>query len=148
MGLAIYVRLLLGNPLDGSIALLSLAFGIGPVALWAYVETYRLRLDEWGLSRRRLGIWSCWPWEAFSQGKVTVDRQKFTFGSRPIWDRWITTAFLPDADGAFVQEIVKSVVPAECRLEGRRLRLAQEVSEVTLGLVVMRKLRVTKNGCE
>ncbi len=149
IGLLIIQRLWFGQPLDAGIVPLALLFGIVPVMLWVLVSTYRLRLDEWGLSRRRLGIWTRWPWEAFIEGKVSIDRQFFIQESRPIWDRSITTAFLPAADSAFVQEIVESIAPEECRLEGRRLKLKLgEVTEATLGLVVARKLRVTASGCE
>lgn len=147
-GLAIYLRLWMGNPIDAAAALLTCIFCIAPIALWSAVSSYRLMLDEWGLCRRRLGVWTRWPWEAFVDGKVSIDRGAFTYADRPIWDRWLTTEFLSPGDRAFVQDVIESIAPAASRVEGRRLKPAGEVREVTLGLVIAKKLRITVAGCE
>lgn len=149
IGTMFFVGAAMGNPIDTRIWPGLIVFGLAPITLWLYVTTYRLRLDEWGISRRRFWWWTLWPWESFAEGEVLVDKLLYKFQTRPFWDRYVVAIYLPEGDQKFLQDIVERTVPAQCLMEGRRLKLSVEkVSEVTLRLVLFRKLRVSDLGCE
>ena len=147
---AMYLRAMNGLPLEPvALVFTFFVFGLAPAFLLTYVATYRLRLDEWGLARRRLWWWTLWPWESFEAGKVTVDKLLYINKTRPLWDRYIVAAYLAEDGQEFLQGVIEGTVPAECLLEGRRLKLSVEkVSEVTLRLILTRQVKVNELGCE
>lgn len=149
IGTIFFVGVGMGNPIDARIWPGLIDFGLAPIALWLYVTSYRLRIDEWGLSRRRFWWWTLWPWKSFAAGEILVDRLLYKFQARPFWDRHVVAIYLPEGDQKFLQNVVERTVPDQCLIEGRRLKLSVEkVSEVTLRLVLFRKLRVSDQGCE
>ena len=149
IGTMLFVGVGMGNPIDTRIWPGLIILGLATIALWLYVTTYRLRLDEWGLSRRRFWCWTLWPWESFAKGEILVDKLLYKFQARPLWDRYVVAIYLPEVDQRFLQDVVERTVPAECLMEGHRLKLSVEkVSEVTLRLILFRKLRVSAQGCE
>lgn len=124
-------------------------FLIAPAALWAYVWSYQLRLDEFGLWRRRLWFWTQWSWEDFRDGAVVCDPRLplLSCRTRPLWDRWMIPIFLASEDGLFFFEVVKQTIPAECWLETTPISLPnEELREVTLRLSPWGTIRIDGLG--
>jgi hypothetical protein len=125
-------------------------FVVAPALLWLYVCTCRMRLDEWGLSRRQLGLWTLWPWESFAAGEISFSARKaiLSCSHGPIWSRWILLGFFSRAENEFLLAALKRVIPPDKWQEGERLDLpAEGVREAVLGLVLTRKLRLNSEGC-
>src|SRR5688572_30218101 len=86
--------------------ILGILLGLLPLLLAAHAHTFQLLLDERGLSRRRFGWWTHWPWEDVIAGKITRQRGSgiLANAARPWWDRWLMLDFVPTADVVFVVE--------------------------------------------
>src|SRR5258706_1320509 len=150
IGTMFFVRAVMGNPPDARIWPGLILFGLGPILLWSYVATYRVRLDEWGLSRRRLWWWTLWPWESFAAGEVSffVRKAILARSKSPIWNRWMVLGFFKRPENEFLREALRRVIPPEKWHEGERLELpTEQVKEAIVGLVLTRKLRVDHDGC-
>lgn len=148
---AMYVRAMNGLPMEpGVLAFTFFILGLAPVLFWIYVASYRLRLDEWGLSRRRFCWWTLWPWESFTAGDISFFVRKAILAKSkgPVWNRWIALGLFKKPENEFLLETLRRVIPPENWHEGERLELpVNKVSEATLGLALVRKLRLDHEGC-
>lgn len=52
------------------------------------VLSYRLRIDDQGVSRRVLGFWFTWPWQAFRSGAVDWDDRGVFHWKHAPWSNW------------------------------------------------------------
>jgi hypothetical protein len=151
LALAYYLPKPNAQPLDpAGVAAGIFLGGIAPALLWLYATTYRLMLDERGLSRRRLWWWTLWPWEAFIAGKITLDagRGRLTWRERPLWDRWLMPVFLAPQHVEFLFETVRRVVPEKCVLKPSGVVLPpEEPGEVTLRMIFTQRLKIDRAGC-
>jgi len=68
---------------------------------------WRMRLDETGVSRRRLWGWDHWPWEEFEKGLLTYSSAGFASTQRPWWRNELSFELLGEEDRKFVQGVCK-----------------------------------------
>ncbi len=54
---------------------------------WFVVLRWKLRVDQDGVSRRRLFRWEFWPWSAFESGRIQKRGDTFYDPTRPWWRR-------------------------------------------------------------
>jgi hypothetical protein len=72
-----------------------------PIAIWQLmVFRWRLRVDDSGISRRRLFGWDLWPWEAFETGLIHKGNYVFTYKwpDKPWWQRTLSFGFLEETE--------------------------------------------------
>jgi hypothetical protein len=136
------------RPVDPvGVALGILIAGILPSTAWLIATGYRVRIDEQGIARRRLGFWTLWPWEDFQQGHVRFHEKDgwLTNTNRPLWDRWwLSLPFLEPVEGEFVQELVRRQCPEKpTAIEPALL----DVAEVELIQFFFWHLVITHDGC-
>ncbi len=82
----------------GELAAATPAFFIGAV-IFSIPLGWRVRIDDAGLTRRWLWLRETWPWDDFAAGKVEKHPgYKLKHTQRPLWRRWCSLGFLPDAD--------------------------------------------------
>jgi hypothetical protein len=95
---------------------------LGPIG----ILRWRLRVDESGISRRRLIGWDLWPWQTFALGRV-LDAENssgsFILPEKRLWNRKLSIALIDDDDCLRVQAMIDQVrvrseptLPGELRL--------------------------------
>jgi hypothetical protein len=117
--------------------------------LWFCVATWRLRIDATGLSRRRFGCWSGWPWEFFQAGQVrraaSTSSSSYRCPARPWWDRHLTLEFLSERDrhevGQFLARIVPNVEASDVEAS-----LVEPVFEVVLRNIFGGQMHIDRGG--
>ena len=138
------------DPIGASLSVL--IAGVLPGIAWLIATTYLVRIDEQGISRRRLGFWTLWPWEDFQQGRVRLKEKDgwLTNTSRPLWDRWwLSLPFLERCEVEFIEELVRQQCPVNSAAsEPALLHVSEvEVSEVELIQLFFRHLVINRDGC-
>lgn len=95
----------------GRLVVVGLVYVTLPLAAWLYLTTWRLRIDESGLWRRRLGRWTCWTWETIASGKVRFGSKSGILWNRsgPWWDSAIGVGLL-GREGAFVLGVLERLL--------------------------------------
>lgn len=136
------------GPLDPvGVTLGVLLVGVLPSAVWLIATIYRVRIDEHGISRRRLGIWTLWPWEDFQAGRVRLNEKDgwLSNSGRTLWDRWwLGLPFLEPDEVNFVMELVRGQCPAKSVATDPAV---VDVSEVELIQLFFRHLVISRDGC-
>ncbi len=126
-----------------------MGFILGPcILLWCYVQSWRLRIDRTGLSRRRLGGWTTWTWSQFADGTVQPTDSPLSFRCpiRPWWDRWLHLEFVETDVAKRVARFCSSLMPTAAASDpGKDVPIP---AEIIIGLAVFRQLRVTAQGIE
>jgi len=139
-----------GRPLGEQLAVITV-LAVLALAFWAYLQTWRLRIDDVGVWRRRLGFWTCWPWEAFDSGRVIEQEDgKIIRRDQPLWDRWLLVEYLPDADRKFVRLLLRKVLQNATALEQESAEPPAESVRVGLmfrGALEITRERVRFTGC-
>lgn len=133
VGLALMLRRQLGLPqTDGSSLAAGLALPALSLLLLLTAESWRMRIDSSGISRRRWWFWSTWPWEAFRAGRISRNFQSgryvYICSDRPWGDRRLHFDWLADDDRTIVDQLCRQVLlsatkrsmtPAEIVSDGR-----------------------------
>jgi hypothetical protein len=96
----------------GLAAVASLAMPAFGIALTIVVSTWRLRVDQSGISRRRLWFWDHWPWEEFQSGQIIRRRGGFASATRPVWRSALIFDFLGPDDRRFLLGLTRRYLPA------------------------------------
>ena len=76
------------------------------------VLRWRLKVDDHGISRRRLIGWDLWPWEAFEEGRVLEGEDASTayiFRGKPFWARKLSVELLAEEDQRRILDIIRQV---------------------------------------
>ena len=83
-----------------------LAFGVVSALHW------RLRVNERGVSRRRLFAWHLYPWEEFASGRVRegIDTSTYLFPTRHFWDRKLNIGLVADDDRSAIKEMIRRIL--------------------------------------
>jgi hypothetical protein len=135
------------DPIGASLSVL--IAGVLPGIAWLIATTYLVRIDEQGISRRRLGFWTLWPWEDCVAGKVqfrVADGWIWLSNSnRPLWDRiWPALAFLEPTDLQFLLELIHQQTPTSASSDQVAIPF---VAQVELNLFPFRRLTLSQEGC-
>jgi hypothetical protein len=88
------------------------AGNFGLIALWmVQYLLVRVRVDERGISRRILGWWELWPWEAFHAGEIQAGIRRWSYESptRPWWRRRLELGYLAEADREAIDALIRQV---------------------------------------
>jgi hypothetical protein len=100
-------------PMRGTADLVVGAMIIGLIALFTVgVLSWRLRVDESGLWRRRLLGWDLWPWEAFEQGRVLEGDDpstSYVCREKPWWARKLSLGLLEPDDREKIVGMIQRV---------------------------------------
>ena len=82
-----------GEVVFGAVTIGVIATGVAAVLRW------RLRVDDRGISRRRLLGWDLWPWEAFEEGRVVEGEDasnSYICREKPLWARKLSLGLLEE----------------------------------------------------
>lgn len=123
---------------------------VAPLMAWAYLTIWRLRIDERGFSRRRLGIWTCWPWDLLASDQVTFDKHHGILWTnvRPWWDRMLGIAVVEPADLPYIYDVIDGLArPVAVQANEEAISLSRAQS-VTIRSLLGHQLKVTAVGVE
>jgi hypothetical protein len=123
---------------------------VATVVSWLYIQTWRLRIDSKGLARRRLWVWSYWPWQEFTAGRVRAGESTLSFrcAARPWWDRWLfLEAVEPDEAATQLARLFRTLIPPQ-PAETDDAQAVAVPAEIVIGLGSSGRLQFTNQGIE
>jgi hypothetical protein len=92
-------------------AIVGTVFVFGGLGLVVLVESWRLKLDSYGIARRRLWVWDPWPWQEFRDGKVRRRGSTLIADDHCWWCRELSLELVSDHERAAILKLWRELAP-------------------------------------